>query len=258
MNQFQDKIVLVTGSGRGIGRTIALRFGELGAHVIVNFFRNRAPAEDTAEKIREMGQQAMVVKANVGNIDDLATMFSKIEGTFGGLDILIHNAASGYNRSVMEQRPRGWDWTMNINARSLLFAAQHAVPLMETKGGGSMIAISSLGSERVLPEYVTVGASKAALETLVRYLGVELASRKIVVNAVSPGLVDTDALRHFASFEEYGQEVINEVGENTPAGRLITAEDVADVVCYLASSQAKMICGQTIVLDGGYSLQTWR
>lgn len=257
MSQFQDKVVLITGSGRGIGRSIALRFGELGAHVIVNFFRNRAPAEETAEQIRDLGRQAIVVKANVGNVDDLADLFAKINTTFGGLDIYVHNAASGYNRSVMDQKPRGWDWTMNINARSLLFAAQHAVPLMGKKGGGSIIAISSLGSERVIPDYVTVGASKAALETLVRYLGVELASKNIVVNAVSPGLVDTDALRHFASFEQYGKEVIQEVGSNTPTGRLVTTDDVADVVCFLATPQARMICGQTIVVDGGYSLRAW-
>ena len=229
MRQFQDKVVLITGSGRGIGRTIAIRFGQLGASVVVNFFRNRAPAEETADKIREAGGRALVVKANVGNIDDLAAMFAEIESTFGGLDIYVHNAASGYNRGVMEQKPKGWDWTMNINARSLLFAAQHAVPLMEKHGGGAIIAISSLGSERVIPDYVTVGASKAALETLVRYLGVELADKKIVVNAVSPGLVDTDALRHFASFEEYGKEVITEVDANTPAGRLVTTDDVADI-----------------------------
>ena len=258
MSQFQDKVVLITGSGRGIGRMIALRFGQLGADVVVNFFRNRSPAEETAEEIRAMGRRALVVKANVGKIEDLAAMFAKIDATFGGLDVFIHNAASGYNRGVLEQKPKGWDWTMNINARSFLFAAQHAVPLMQEHGGGAIIAISSLGSERVIPDYVTVGASKAALETLVRYLGVELADKKIVVNAVSPGLVDTDALRHFASFEEYGQKVIREVGTNTPAGRLVTPDDVADVVCFLASSQAKMICGQTIVLDGGYSLRAWR
>ena len=257
MSQFQDKLVLITGSGRGIGRMLALRFGQLGAHVVVNFFRNRSPAEETAEQIRALGGRSLVVKANVGNLDDLADMFAQIEATFGALDIFIHNAASGYNRSVMEQKPKGWDWTMNVNARSFLFAAQHATPLMEKQGGGAIIAISSLGSERVIPDYVTVGASKAALETLVRYLGVELADKKIIVNAVSPGLIDTDALRHFASFEEYGQAVIDEVDNNTPAGRLVTTEDVADVVCFLASPQAKMICGQTIVLDGGYSLRAW-
>ena len=147
---------------------------------------------------------------------------------------------------------------MNINARSLLFAAQHAVPLMRKRGGGAIIGISSLGSERVLPDYVTVGASKAALETLIRYLGVELASENIIVNAVSPGLVETDALRHFSTFDEGQSELINEVAADTPAGRLVSTDDIADVVCFLASSRAKMICGQTLVIDGGYSLKAWK
>jgi enoyl-[acyl-carrier protein] reductase III len=124
---------------------------------------------------------------------------------FGALDVLIHNAASGYNRPAMEQRPRGWEWTMNINARSLLFGAQHAVPLMERRGGGAIVAISSLGSVRVMEEYVVVGTSKAALEALVRYLGVELAPHGIRVNAVSPGVVLTGALEHFADLPREGK-----------------------------------------------------
>jgi len=258
MSEFQDKVVLITGSGRGIGRAMALRFAELGAHIVVNFFRNREPAEETASVIRSIGRQALVVRANVGEVDDIIRMFNEIGEHFGGLDIFIHNAASGYNRSVLEQKPRGWDWTMNINARSLLFAAQEAVPLMAKKGGGAIIAISSLGSERVLPEYVTVGASKAALETLVRYLGVELAPQNIVVNAVSPGLVETDALQHFESFEQNRNDLLKEVAASTPVGRLVTTGDVADVVCFLASSQARMLCGQTIIVDGGYSLRAWK
>ncbi len=237
---------------------MALRFAELGAHIVVNFFRNREPAEETASVIRSIGRQALVVRANVGEVDDIIRMFNEIGEHFGGLDIFIHNAASGYNRSVLEQKPRGWDWTMNINARSLLFAAQEAVPLMAKKGGGAIIAISSLGSERVLPEYVTVGASKAALETLVRYLGVELAPQNIVVNAVSPGLVETDALQHFESFEQNRNDLLKEVAASTPVGRLVTTGDVADVVCFLASSQARMLCGQTIIVDGGYSLRAWK
>lgn len=253
--QFDGKVVLVTGSGRGIGRVIALRFAREGAHVCVNFYRNREPAENTAKEIQDLGRKALVVKANVGNLEDLTYLFNQIEGEFGGLDILIHNAASGFNRPVMEQRPKGWDWTMNINARSFLFGAQHAVGLMQKKGGGAIVAISSLGSIRVLPEYVLVGASKAALESLVRYLAVELAPNNIRVNAVSPGLVMTDALKHFSLFEEAGQTLMDDVISKTPTGRLCQPEDVADLVCFLCSSQAAMICGQTIILDGGYSLQ---
>lgn len=252
MSSLTNKVALVTGSGRGIGKAIALRLAQAGAHIVVNFFRNRQPAEETAEEIRALGVQALVVKANVGDLDDLAHLYQEIETRFGRLDILVHNAASGYNRPVMEQKPRGWDWTMNINARSLLFGAQHAAKLMAE--GGAIVAISSLGSVRVLPDYVLVGTSKAAIESLVRYLGVEFGPMGISVNAVSPGVVQTDALTHFATFRDGGEDLIGELIEQTPTGRLCTPEDVANVVLFLCSPAAKMICGQTIIMDGGQSL----
>lgn len=255
MNQqlpFEDKIVLVTGSGRGIGRAISLHFASLGAHIIVNFFRNRKSAEETAEAIRNLGQRALVVKANVGTDRGLDHLFQEIERNFGGLDILVSNAASGYNRPALDQKPRGWNWTMNINARALLFAAQRAVPLMEKRGGGFIVSISSPGSERVLPEYIVVGASKAALESLTRYLAVELADKNIIVNAISPGVADTEALHHFDATQ--GGEIIQSIIAQTPAGRLVSPQDIAQLVAFLSSPAASMIRGQVILIDGGYTL----
>jgi enoyl-[acyl-carrier protein] reductase III len=252
-NNFQNKIALVTGSGRGIGRAIALHFAQHGADVIVNFFRNRAPAEETAREVEKLGGRALLVKADVGDLDDLNRLFDEVEKEFGGLDILIHNAASGYNRPALEQKPKGWEWTMNINARALLFAAQRATPLMEKRGGGKIVSISSPGSVRVLPDYIVVGASKAALESLTRYLGVELISKGINVNAVSPGVVETDALNHFASMGNQDAILQNFIAQ-VPAGRLITPEEVAEVVAFLCTPAAAMIVGQTIALDGGYTL----
>lgn len=254
MGQFEGKIALVTGSGRGIGRELALRFAREGADVVVNFFRNRQPAEETAAAIRACGRRALVIKANVGELEELATLYETIEQEWSGLDILVHNAASGYNRPALEQKPRGWDWTMNINARSLLFGAQQAARLMEMRGGGAIVAISSLGSIRVLPDYVVVGTSKAAIESLVRYLGVELAPMNINVNAVSPGVVLTDALQHFEAFRGEDNLLVQQVLASTPAGRLCTPDDVANLVCFLCHPANKMICGQTIVMDGGHSL----
>jgi enoyl-[acyl-carrier protein] reductase III len=249
---FQNKIALVTGSGRGIGRAIALHLARAGADVIINFLKNQAPAEETACQIREMGRKAWVVQANVAKPDDITRLFSTIEAEFAGLDIFISNAASGFNRPAMAQKIMGWDWTMNVNARSFIFAAQAAVPLMEKRGGGCMVAISSPGSHRVMPDYVAVGASKAALESLTRYLAVELAPRNISVNAVSPGLVETDALNFFASLKD-SNTIPNAIG-NTPAGRLVQPEDVANVVAFLCSPAAAMIRGQVIIVDGGYTL----
>lgn len=255
MKRFADKVALVTGSGRGIGREIAIRMAHEGANLVINFFRNREPAEETAEIIRRMGRRAIVVKANIGDLDHLNNLFKAAENEFGALDMYIHNAASGYNRPALEQKPRGWDWTMNINARSLLFAAQHAVRMMDGHGG-SIIAITSLGSIRVINNYIVVGASKAAIEALVRYLGVELAPLGVRVNAVSPGVTDTEALLRFPEFAERGQTLLDEIEEKTPVGRLCKPEDVAEFVCFLCTPAAEMLCGQTILLDGGYSLIT--
>jgi enoyl-[acyl-carrier protein] reductase III len=253
-SNFENKIVLVTGSGRGIGRGIALHFAGLGAYVVVNFFRNRKPAEETAAQIGSIGKDALVVRADVGTDAGLDHLFNEVAEKFGGLDILVSNAASGYNRPAMQQKPKGWDWTMNINARSLLFAAQRAAPLMEKRGGGHIVSISSPGSTRVISDYVVVGASKAALEAITRYLAVELADMNIIVNAVSPGVAETDALNHF-DVTQYG-DVIQPVIDKTPAGRLVTPVDIGQVVAFLCSPAASMIRGQVILVDGGYTLQS--
>jgi len=251
--EFEGKVVLVTGSGRGIGRAIALHFAERGADVIINFFRNREPAEGTVREAVKFGHRVMLIKADMGELEDINRLFDEVDKNWGGLDILVHSAASGYNRPAMSQKPRGWDWTMNINARALLFAAQRAAPLMEARGGGFVVSLTSIGSTRVLPDYVAVGASKAALESLTRYLGVELIGKNINVNAVSPGVVETDALRHFAS--SGGQEaIIQRFVDRVPAGRLVQPEDVAGVVAFLCTPAARMIVGQTILVDGGIAL----
>jgi enoyl-[acyl-carrier protein] reductase III len=247
-----NKIAVITGSGRGIGRAIALRLAANGADIVVSFNRNIAPAEAVADQIREMGRHAIVVKANVSKPEDIDALFQVVDDTFGGMDIFISNAASGFNRPAMQQKVTGWDWTMDVNARAFLLAAQRAVPLMQKRGGGAMVAISSPGSGRVMPDYIAVGASKAALESLTRYLAVELAPIGINVNAVSPGLVETDALKHFATLSD--PEVIPRAIQNTPAGRLVQPEDVAGVVAFLCSPDAAMIRGQVIVIDGGYTL----
>ena len=247
---FTGKTALVTGSGRGIGRAIALHLARNGADVVVNFFRNRKPAEQTAAEIEALGRRTLLVKADLG---DLNRLFDEAAQAFGALDIFVHNAASGYNRPAMEQKPKGWDWTMNINARSLLFGAQRAAALMEPRQGGSIVSITSPGSERVLPDYVVVGASKAALESLTRYLAVELSPKNIIVNAVSPGIVETDALKHFDSLRQQ-DGLIQKAIAATPAGRLVKPEDVAGVVGFLCTPAASMIRGQVIVVDGGYSL----
>jgi enoyl-[acyl-carrier protein] reductase III len=249
---FAGQVALVTGSGRGIGREIALTFARGGADVVVNFFRNRAPAAETAAEVEALGRRALVVKANVGDPGDLERLFAETDAVFDGLNILVCNAASGYNRPVIQQKVKGWDWTMNINARSVLFAAQHALPLMQKRGGGAIVNISSIGSFRTLPDYVVVGASKAAIEALTRYLAVELGPYNIVVNAVSGGVVATEALKHFEIMRD--GTLLQAVAAHTPAGRNVEPADIANVVAFLCTPAAAMIRGQVIVVDGGYTL----
>lgn len=244
----KGKTALVTGGSRGIGRAIAVRLAEAGANVAINYLRQRTAADETVAMIEKHGVRALAIRANVGEADNIHDMVEKIYEAFGGLDILVSNAASGVLKPALELTPHHWRWTIDINAGTLLPLAQKTVPLM--KNGGTIIAVSSLGSVRAIPNYAAVGASKAALESLIRHLAVELAPQNIRVNAVSAGVVDTDALKHFPNRDQ----VIGESARRTPTGRLTTPEDVANVVLYLCSPFADQIQGQTITVDGGYSI----
>jgi enoyl-[acyl-carrier protein] reductase III len=220
-----------------------------GADVLVNYLRNSEAAERTATEARALGVRAEPIRGHVGDEQKLEQLFAHVRERFGYLDILVNNAASGVNRPALELTARHWDWTVNINARGAWMCAQHAAPLMEGRGG-KIVNISSLGASRVLRDYFLVGVSKAALEGLTRYLAVELAPLGICVNAVSGGLVETDALRAFS----WGQAAVEEGRRRIPAGRMVEPEDLARVVAFLCTDAASMIRGQTIVVDGGLSL----
>jgi enoyl-[acyl-carrier protein] reductase III len=241
---FSGASVLVTGGSRGIGKAIALEFARLGAaRVAIGYLRSDRAAEETAGELRELGAEPVLVRGNVSSQRVLEEV-----GALGALDVLVHNAATGVIRPALETDDRHWEWTMTANARALLSLARVAAPQMPS--GSSIVGISSLGSARVLDNYTLVGTSKAALESLIRYLAVELAPRGIRANAVSGGVVDTGALEHFPNREEMLRS-----GEANPAGRLVRPEDIAGAVAFLCSPQAEMIRGQTLVVDGGWSLR---
>jgi enoyl-[acyl-carrier protein] reductase III len=241
---FEGASVLVTGGSRGIGREIALRFADEGAKcVAIGYLRNDKAAEAVAEELRERGADPILVRGNIST----EKVAEQVAG-LGPLDALVHSAATGVIRPALETEDKHWDWTLNANARALLSLTRAAAPSMPH--GSAIVGISSLGSFRVLENYVLVGTSKAALESVVRYLGVELAPRGIRVNAVSGGVVDTDALEHFPNREE----MLRAANERTPAGRMVEPRDIADAVMFLCGPQSQMICGQTLIVDGGFSL----
>jgi len=249
MFQLNGKVALITGGSRGIGRAIALKFAQNGIHVVVNYVRHRRDAESTANEIENYGVKCFVVKANVANDEDVKVMFESIQKEFGSLDFMVSNAASGVLKPALELSSRHWNWAMDINARALLSLAREGVSLMQK--GGRIMAVSSLGAVRAIENYTAVGASKAALESLVRHLAVELGPMGINVNTISAGAVDTEALKKFPN----RLEILDTALSKTPLGRLTTPEDVADVALFLCSDLASMIQGQTIVVDGGYSIR---
>jgi enoyl-[acyl-carrier protein] reductase III len=206
--------------------------------------RGDTPAEETATELRALGAEPTLVRGNVAS-----TRVVEAVAGLGALDVLVHAAATGVIRPALETEDKHWDWTMSANARALLSLTRVAAPSMPA--GSSILGISSLGSERVLDGYTLVGASKAALEALVRYLAVELAPRGIRVNAVSAGVVETGALEHFPN-----RDAMLDMGVRNPVGRLVSPDDVARLATFLCSSDAEMIRGQTVVVDGGWSLLT--
>lgn len=250
MHNLSGKTALITGSGRGIGRGIALALAARGCNVTVNYMRKREAAEETAAAVEAAGGRAIVVKANMAHEEEIHHLVNETVSAFGGVDIFIANAASGVLRPVLELERRHWDWSMDVNARSVLIGAQATVPYMKQAGWGRILSLTSFGSRRVLPEYSAVGVSKAAIETVTRYLAVELAPFNIVANCISPGVVITGALDFFPS----KTQIIEHATQRTPAPRLVTPEDVGELAAWLCTDAAAMIVGQTIEIDGGYSL----
>ncbi len=246
----ERKVALITGGTRGIGKAIAARFAKEQYDLVLNFLRSRKTAEATKTEFEEeFGVRVHLAKCNVGHVEDIAALFNEIETVYGRLDVFVNNAASGVLRPLDEFEESHWDWTQDINAKGYFFAAKEAAKIMEKKGGGAIVGLSSLGSTRVLPNYAMVGVSKAALEAVTRYLAVELSAKNIVVNTISGGVVDTDALKHFPNRED-----MLKIGADNPAGRMVEPTDLANAVYFLCTKEAQMIRGQTIIVDGGMSL----
>jgi enoyl-[acyl-carrier protein] reductase III len=242
------RVALVTGAARGIGRAVALKLAAAGCDVVANYYNSHDEAEAVCAEVRGMGRRAVAVKASVGLPESVDELFVELKKHFDRVDIVVSNAASGVLRPTLEMTLKHWRWCMETNAFALDLLAQRAVPMMPS--GGRIVAMSSLGALRAMPHYGFIGASKAALESLVRSLAQELGPRGIRVNAVSAGVVDTDALQHFPNREE----LLASFALRTPAGPVLTPQDVAGAVYLLCLPEAGMINGHTLFVDGGFAI----
>ena len=249
--RFNDKLGLITGSSRGIGRALALTLAREGAGVVVNFNRNADLAATTVAEIEALGGSAFAVQANMEEPEAIDALFDRVEKEFGHLDFFVSNAAASAFKKIADLKAHNLDRSYALNVRAFVLGAQRAVKLMSH--GGRIVALSSYGSIRAYPTYANLGSNKAAIEAWVRYMAVEFAPRGINVNAVSGGLIDTESCAYF--YEKVpGMAPIAGVLAKIPKARMGTPQEVADTVAFLLAPESEYITGQTICVDGGLSV----
>lgn len=245
------KTAVITGSSKGIGRGIALALAQQGIDIVLHYFMNQKSAEDVKKEIEDSyNVKVTIVQADLSDPVEIRNMFEQLKKEIGEIDIFVNNAASGVHKTIPDMRLKDWDWTLDVNGRGPFLCIKEAAKLMNKNEITYIVNVTSMGSQRVLPEYSAVGCSKAVLETLGRYAAVEYAKENIIVNTIAGGVVETDALNAFP----HGRELVAVGKEKTPAGKLTTPQDIAELVVFLTSGKADMVRGQTIVVDGGYSL----
>jgi enoyl-[acyl-carrier protein] reductase III len=260
---FKGKVALVTGGSRGIGRACVLRLAQDGADVLINYFSNEEAARKVQAEAEALGVKAIIVQGDVSDEADVTRIVETAEKEFGRLDFLVSNAI-GFSPELMEKvrtnpkrrqvdiPPEFFDRALSIQARAMLLCSREASNLMaKNPDGGRIIAISSVGSFRVAPNYLAPGTAKAALEAVTRYIAVDLAKQNIIVNCVSGAAVETEALQYLTRDI---QKFLEASASRTPLKRPGQPEDLAAVVAFLCTPEGGWICGQTIIADGGFTL----
>jgi enoyl-[acyl-carrier protein] reductase III len=245
--EFLGKVALITGGARGIGRATALKLAHSGCDIAVVYYNSFDEAQSLVREIEGLGRIAVAFQANVADHQSVKEVMSQVSEQFQRLDFLISNAASGVLKPALNMSTKHWRWCMETNALALNHLVTEGRGLMSK--GGRVIALSSLGAHRAIPNYAFIGASKAALEALVRSLSLELAVDGITVNTVSAGVVDTDALKHFPN----RAQLLEEYQAHALADRPLTPDDVAGAVYLLCRPEAQMINAHTLFVDAGYS-----
>jgi 3-oxoacyl-[acyl-carrier protein] reductase len=245
MTDFKDKVVIVTGGSRGIGRAIALELGKRGATVVVNYNRSADAANEVIEAIKEAGGDGMVMQTDVSDAEQVDAMFKTVNKTYGKIDILVNNAGTTRDNVIMMLKPEDFDSVINTNLRSAWLCSKSASRLMMKKRQGRIINITSVVGIAGNGGQTNYAASKAGMIGLTKSLAKEIAPRGITVNAVAPGFIETDMT------SELGDDIRETAISHIPLGRMGTPDDVAKAVAFLASDDAKYITGQVVVVDGG-------
>jgi enoyl-[acyl-carrier protein] reductase III len=244
---FEGKVALITGGSRGIGRTLALCLAARGATPVINYRRNDEAARETVAAVERLGGEALAVRADIEDLDQLGSVFDQVRDRFGRLDFFVSNAAASNFHSILDLKPHHLERTFNLNVRAFVVGTQRAVELMS--GGGRIVVLSSYGSIRAYPTYANLGAAKAAIEAWTRYMAVELAPLGINVNAVNGGIIASDSSAYF-----YGTgrvPPVETVLPKIPKGRMGTVREVADCVLFLLAPASEYVTGTSLVVDGG-------
>jgi 3-oxoacyl-[acyl-carrier protein] reductase len=240
----KGKVALVTGSSRGIGRAIAERLSSDAASVVINYFQREDTAREVVAAVQSAGGQAIAVQANVAKAVDVQHLFDQTIEHFGKIDILVNNAGVLTTKPLAEVTEEDFDRLFGVNVKGTFLTCRQAAQKM--KEGGRVINLSSTVTSLMLPNYGIYAASKGAVEQITRVFAKELGGRGITVNGVSPGPTDTELFR-----EGKSEEQINNLAQMAAFGRLGEPQDIADVVAFLASEQARWITGQNIRVNGG-------
>jgi 3-oxoacyl-[acyl-carrier protein] reductase len=248
MAPLTDKIAIVTGGSRGIGRGIALELGKRGATVVVNYKGNADAAQEVVEQIKAGGANALAVQADVGSVEGSEALIKAALDAFGKLDILINNAGTTRDNLIMMMKPEDFDTVIETNLRSTWLCSKAAVRTMMRKRYGRIINITSISGIAGNAGQTNYSASKAGIIGLTKSLAREVALRGITVNAVAPGFVLTDLTK------DLPEEITKQLNANIPLGRWGAIEDVAYASAFLASDEAAYITGHVLVVDGGMAM----
>jgi NAD(P)-dependent dehydrogenase (short-subunit alcohol dehydrogenase family) len=252
--RLENKVAVITGAGAGIGKSIAEVFAKEGATVIASS-RRESTGRPVADAIRAAGGRAEFITCDVSREDQVKSLFHAVEKEFGGLDILVNNAGVNFVKPFLEVQPADWDRVMGVDLRGTWLCSWYSLPQMLSKGGGSIINITTVHTMACLPGAAPYDAAKWGVVGLTKSMAVEFASRNIRVNALSPGLIETQIWEDIKAAAPDLDACLGYWKSNIPMGRVGTPEEIAYTAVFLASDEAAYITGANILADGGMTSQ---